>query len=667
MSPSIPAFCELSEDGKRIEVHFRYSPEAVRAIRGEKYDPNDNGVPGRTFVDRDKGGPFWTIPKDMTSCEILRERFGDGLQLGDAVKEWAREVRAKERNLGQLVQANDAELELVPEVAPLIDKAIAGKSLKKYLDLPHDHPLMSNRAARPYQRADIKAMSMSNMLNANQPGTGKTLEWIGAVVEAGLLYKGIHIVCAPVRSLENVWFQELDNFLPDDSHIFTAEDPTQRNIEVREALDAYDQGAKSVWICINPAFLRLKKIWDHRKDNRDTYPESDRIARKDRKGNCYGFQNDLQRRFYHYAKHAATFCCDEFHKAGAGNPDTLFRLSIDLIKAQRITMMSGTPMGGKPIRLFPILQFLDPERFSAKWRWAQQWLVIEEDDSGHSQIGGIRKDREDEFYAAHAHYMIRRLKREALPGLPPKQHEVVMCKMTKEQRKQYDTFERLAEIKIEEERLSATNVLAEYTRLKQFANAVCTVKSKLKTNRKTGEDEEVMIVTPTEKSGKLPYLLEKLEEFGVRTEDPEPGARAIVASESKRMIDMVNAWLRKQGIEADAMTGETKDTRPIIQRFQSDDERPYVICMTTTTGGVSLNLEKAGSVHILDETWNPDDQEQLEDRGDRGARTTPLVCIYYRSEQSIQEYIAKVTMDKAITNKNILDVRRQMHQVKESA
>jgi SNF2 family DNA or RNA helicase len=89
--------------------------------------------------------------------------------------------------------------------------------------------------------------------------------------------------------------------------------------------------------------------------------------------------------------------------------------------------------------------------------------------------------------------------------------------------------------------------------------------------------------------------------------------------------------------------------------------------MTTTTGGVSLNLEKAGSVHILDETWNPDDQEQLEDRGDRGARTTPLVCIYYRSEQSIQEYIAKVTMDKAITNKNILDVRRQMHQVKEAA
>jgi SNF2 family DNA or RNA helicase len=84
------------------------------------------------------------------------------------------------------------------------------------------------------------------------------------------------------------------------------------------------------------------------------------------------------------------------------------------------------------------------------------------------------------------------------------------------------------------------------------------------------------------------------------------------------------------------------------------------MAMSTQTGGVSLNLERAGSVHILDEMWNPDRQEQLEDRGDRGTRTTPLICYYYRTEETVQEYIAKVGAGKKITNSNVLDVYRQM-------
>jgi SNF2 family DNA or RNA helicase len=87
--------------------------------------------------------------------------------------------------------------------------------------------------------------------------------------------------------------------------------------------------------------------------------------------------------------------------------------------------------------------------------------------------------------------------------------------------------------------------------------------------------------------------------------------------------------------------------------------------MTTTTGGVSLNLEEAGSVHILDETWNPDDQEQLEDRGDRGSRTESLRVYYYRTKESIQQYIAEVTDGKSVTNKNVLDIRRLMRQAME--
>src|SRR4029453_5023613 len=115
------------------------------------------------------------------------------------------------------------------------------------------------------------------------------------------------------------------------------------------------------------------------------------------------------------------------------------------------------------------------------------------------------------------------------------------------------------------------------------------------------------------------------------------------------------------------LTGETKDSRSILKKFKSADDLPYVIVMTTTTGGVSLNLEEAGSVHILDETWNPDDQEQLEDRGDRGSRTEPLRCYYYRTKDLLQEHIARVTGGKAVTNKNVLDIRRLMRMAMEES
>lgn len=646
---ALKAFAELNEKGDRIDVHFPYSKEGVEAI---------HEVPGARFVDKNKGGPLWRCPLDLVTGAKLREAFGAGLQLGQALRQWGIEEKRKQRNLRSLSIANDAELKRVPEEAPRIFKAINGDPIPE-LELPplpdgHPHPLMVPRERRGYQFADIAMMALTNTLNANQPGTGKTIEWLGAIVESGKLHEGPHMVIAPVRSLENTWALEVERFLPD-VLTYTGEDPRLRNEEAEMFLaDLEVDDDIPMMIIVNPDFLRIEKIWDAKRDVEKEPPPKDQWARKDHKGNIYGYRNDLQRRVMQ-TKYA-TLCIDEFHKHGMGNSTSLFRLSLDLIEADLRCDMSGTPVGGKPVRLFPVLQHLHPQEYTSKWRWAEHWLEIDDDGFGKT-IGDIKPGREDAFYEEHARHMIRRLKREALPGLPPKVIEVVECPMTPGQNKQYEAFAKEAEIKIEEERLSGTNVLVEYARLKQFANAKCTVKT-----RENRKGEKIIEVHPTDDSGKLPVLLQKLDEVGIRKNEPEPGARAIVASESKRMIEMVCEYLRKAGIDADLMTGDTKDTRPLIKKFQGNDKKPYVLCMTTTTGGVSLNLERAGSVHVLDETWNPDDQEQLEDRGDRGSRTTPLLCFYYRTRGTIQEYIAEVTEGKAVTNRNILDVRRQMRQ-----
>lgn len=609
-------FAEVSESGKDIDVHFPYNPDAVRAIRE---------IPGRKFVPKDKGGPYWRIPLDLTSGRRLRETFGDGLELGNALKAWGRDEVQRQRNLGSMSIAESAKLTNLPKIHPDLMKFIS---------------------ARPYQTADIKLMSLTNVLNANQPGTGKTIEVIGSLIESGLWDEGPHLVIAPVRSLVNVWVEELEWLGLD---VFTAENPDERKIEVREGIINAAEGFPCV-ICVNPDMIRLTKLWDPKKSKEGPPPKEDE-AKRDHKGNIYGYRNELCQKLLETQWKSVTI--DEFHMHGLPNRLSLFSLGVSLLKTERKFALSGTPMGGVPRKLWPVLHWLEPDEYPAEWRWIDAWLEVEREDvvtrggvRKTATVGGIIPGREDEFYRSHARHMIRRIKREALPGLPDQVHIVVKCEMTATQKKQYEQFQADAEVRIDGERLSSKGVLSEYTRLKQFANA-----------RQKLVDGTPF---PTEDSGKLKDLLEKLDEEGIRKTDPEPSARALVASESSRMVYMVAEFLKKKGIDCDTFTGDTKDSKPLIERFLSKDPKPYVLVMTTQTGGVSLNLETAGSVHALDEMWNPDRMEQLFDRGDRGSRTTALRCYTYRTKETIQEYIAAVAEGKKVTNDNILDIRRRM-------
>lgn len=639
------AFCELNEEGDAIEVYFPYDAHAVEAVKG---------ITGRRFIGKDQNppnGPHWTVPASIEAARKLREIFGQNLTMGDAVRAWGRAEARIERNLKGLSIADDAELDRLPLVAPIIARIINGDPIPE-LKLGKKNPLSRQRKPRPYQRADISMMSQTSVINANQPGTGKTLEMIGALVEGGI-ESGPHLVVAPRTSLVNTWKVEIERLLG--HRVFTSEDPRERRRQVEIGLSLVNT-TEPVWILVIFDDLRVKRLV---KKTEYTRPEeiaesmkNPLYARKDHKGNTYAYNSELHQRIV--TQRWNSFTIDEFHKSGLNTADSMFTLGADMIKAERVYPMSGTPMGGKPIKLFPVLRRIDPKKFSSKWRWAGEWLEIEDNGFG-KKIGGLKPGKEDEFYEFHARYMVRRLKREALPGLPPKVIEFVSVGMTPKQKKQYAKFDKDAEVVIngtDGGRLIVGDcVLAEFTRLRQFANAYCEVNAK-------GE------VVPTEDSGKLPALLEKLDEFGIRKVDPEPAARAIVASQSKRMVDMVVPWLRKQGIECEALTGDTKDSAPIINRFKDlDNEKSYVIVMTTQTGGVSLNLGEANSVHILDESWNPDEDEQLEDRGDRGERDTPLVCVYYRTEGTIQQYIAEVAEGKKLTNANVLDVYREIRKM----
>lgn len=610
------AFVDLNEKKDRIKVTFPYEPSAVHAIKS---------VQGARF--KDKGGPHWLLPLDISSARELRAAFtraGHELKLSPAAKKWGHAAVRKEENLTQLGAADDAELEFLPKLCP---------KLAKWL--------------RPYQRADVAFLARADAINANHPGLGKTAEAIGAVFEAQL-HNAPKLVVAPKSSLETVWLEELKRWQKQRVLVTSGDDtPKQRQAIIEAAWEAVDDD-EPFWLVINHHMLRYQrdrtanKVMEH---GREEYPLIPVF------GELYNIP-------WSYV------IVDEYHKMGLANNKSLMARSLRDVPREKLLLMSGTPMGGKPIKLWSALHHIEPAKFTSKWRWAGMWLEITDHEAAgqvHKTIEGIRPEREEAFYKEHAPHLLRRTKAEVLPQLPAKQYTIVTCKMTKKQRKQYDSVSADAEVKIADEHLSIVGVLAEYTRLKQFSNSHHIIKHMAKGELK---------LLPTGEGGKFPQLLRILEENGItgEQENAEGDEKVVVFSQFSSIVDCICDVLEREGIEVSKITGSVnrKGERTRIQREFQGEDGPRVICMTTGAGGVSVTLDRASTVVFFDETWDPDDQEQGEDRVHRASRMHQVMVYYLRSEDSIEERIAEVTGGKKLTNKQILDAIRLTLKIKKA-
>lgn len=626
------AFAEINPAGDKVEIHFRYDFDTYRSVKE---------IPGARFIPASQGGPFWLVPLSLDIMRRAREELGVNLVLGKALKVWGREALEREKNLHALAVTDDV---------PLKDLKIA----KILPDLA--------KWFRPYQRADVMFLATTSCLNLNQQRLGKTTEIIGAIYEAGL-DQGQHLVCAPKTSLDTVWRFEIERWTeklekPPEVITYSGDlSTTAREAAIDEFWSCVEE-EWPVWFVCTPDTLR---------DGKEPAVEE-----------------------------WTSFTIDEYHRFGLSNAvggndrskGTKFSWAVKDIKAKRRYALSGTPMGGRPIKLWGGLHFLYPDQFTSKWNWAKHWLDVSNNGHGND-IGGIQRGRQDEFYKSLAPYAIRRLREEVLPQLPKVQWIDVWCDMTTKQAKQYEEMAQAAEVRIEEKSLNALGILAEYTRLKQFADAYAgeildkTVncpdckgtgeilfetagggEAKKKCINCDGIGKTVkQVLVPSEESGKLPALLDRLAENGIDPKEPEGTSVAIIGTQFSTIADMVHGYLNKKGIKAEKITGATpQDERTRIQMAFRTDGTPTdarVVVMTIQAGGVAITLDRADNVHILDETWVPDNQEQFADRVFNASRSHQVGVYVYRSKNTVEEYIKGVNEEKASVNNDVLDLRRQ--------
>jgi len=561
------------------------------------------------------------------------------------------------------------------EVEPELKEWIKTETLRRSwpLDMiPFDSKLGQALSHRPFQREGVEfAIQHKNILIADEPGLGKTLQAMGSVIESGCA--GSILVVAPKSAAYVTWPHELASWLhevaPYDEWVVIGGNMSKlERIRAQKRVLRWDLGKGRIgprqWVIVSPNYLRFKVKVDWRGNLVRDKETGEKIISPVREAMPSLLALDW-----------AAIIVDECHQTLSGATGNIKnqsaqRQGLGLLNVKddglRIAV-SGTPFRGKHENLWGTLNWLEPQRYTSYWSWVDKHFYVYIDPMTNQRVvGDLRneKDLSDEL----RDLMIRRTKQEVAKELPRKRYggtPLILDKSGKEgpiavwldmfgqQKRAYEAMVQAAMVELEGGTLMANGVLAEMIRMKQFSNSYGFM---------GGQDE----FFPCFPSNKFDWIVDFLEERGIDGKGPGE-SKVIISSQFTKHVDLFSDRLKdKLGIPCFTLTGRTSDKERVrLQRdFQrgvtdSGEPSPDVFFINTRAGGVSLTLDAADDVILIDSTFNPEDQEQVEDRAHRLSRLDHNVTIWNLcSANSIDESIARHCYKMDTSIKKILDGER---------
>lgn len=142
-------------------------------------------------------------------------------------------------------------------------------------------------------------------------------------------------------------------------------------------------------------------------------------------------------------------------------------------------------------------------------------------------------------------------------------------------------------------------------------------------------------------SGKVKKLLELIAEY------EKNGDRLLVFSKFSRLMELLQEVLARQGIEHRVLMGSTdvSERQQLIDEFNGDASIP-VFLLTTGAGGTGINLTAANKVIIFDQSDNPQDDIQAENRAHRLGQKREVEVIRLISSKTVEELIYRACQKK---------------------
>ncbi|KAF4122595.1 SWI/SNF-related matrix-associated actin-dependent regulator of chromatin subfamily A containing DEAD/H box 1 [Geosmithia morbida] len=142
-------------------------------------------------------------------------------------------------------------------------------------------------------------------------------------------------------------------------------------------------------------------------------------------------------------------------------------------------------------------------------------------------------------------------------------------------------------------------------------------------------------------SGKVRKLVELVTAYRSR------GDRVLVFSRFSRVIELLREVMALHGVDHRVLVGNTNvaERQEMIDDFNADASIP-VFLLTTGAGGTGINLTSANKVVIFDQSDNPQDDIQAENRAHRLGQKRDVEVIRLLSRGTVEELIDKACQKK---------------------
>jgi superfamily II DNA or RNA helicase len=283
------------------------------------------------------------------------------------------------------------------------------------------------------------------------------------------------------------------------------------------------------------------------------------------------------------------------------------RAAFGLHGAFRVAL-SGTPIENRLEELWSVMHFANPGLLGGRSDFAERYSGPI--GSGNAEAAARLRDKIRPF-------VLRRMKREVLPELPPRSEAILHVELDEAERAVYDSV-RAATKKDLVAKLAQGGVLAALEALLRLRQAAC--------------HSSLVPGQQAETSSKVERLLEAL------TEATADGHKALVFSQWTGFLDLIEPHLKAAGIAFTRLDGSTRDRGTVVARFQSDDGPP-VMLVSLKAGGTGLNLTAADHVFLLDPWWNPAVEDQAADRAHRIGQERPVMVYRMVAKDTVEERI----------------------------
>lgn len=439
---------------------------------------------------------------------------------------------------------------------------------------------------RPYQLEGLQWMLslFNNNLNgilADEMGLGKTIQTISLI--AYLLEKkdvsGPHLIVAPKAVLPN-WSNEFKTWAPSIDTILYDGRPDERKA-LREANFG---GQFSVLLTHYDLILKDKKF--------------------------------LKKVYWHY------LIVDEGHRL-KNHECALARTLVSGYQIRRRLLLTGTPIQNSLQELWSLLNFILPNIFNSSGNfeeWFNAPFACDVSLNDEEQLLIIHR-----LHQVLRPFLLRRKKAEVEKYLPSKTQVILKCDFSAWQKAYYEQVTSDGRVA-----LGSGFKSKALLNLSMQLRKCCNHPYLFVEQYNMYQREE--IVRASGKFELLDRLLPKLH---------RAGHRVLLFSQMTKLLNILEVYMQMYNFKYMRLDGSTKteERGKLLADFNKKDSEYFIFLLSTRAGGLGLNLQTADTVIIFDSDWNPQMDQQAEDRAHRIGQKNEVRVFVLVSVGSIEEEI----------------------------